>query len=85
MLSKRLLLNKLALLVLFTIIISGCEGPQGPAGPVGTQPIWIEGYVSASDQSPLAGSVIIGIQNCPTIPSVRVNNVPILYNGFGFF
>jgi len=77
--------SKFGLHAILMLFISGCEGPQGPAGPAGSQPLWIEGYIQISNQALPKGSAYLTVLNCPVIPSVKINDLSIPYNGHGFY
>ena len=76
----------------FSLIFIGCEGTEGPAGPAGVSLPFVTAEVSVvrhEDGEVYSDGYAI-IDNCISIPEVRLNNIPIALNqldegGLGFW
>ena len=57
-----------------SVIMFSCEGPQGPAGPIGDMQIWVTAEIGRIDYWDADHSAAVIIENCPVIPTVKIND-----------
>ena len=66
------------IIILLPILFISCEGPEGPAGPQGGTQIWVTAEVGPEWWT-WGNDARVLVENCPVIPSVKINDIPLVY------
>ena len=71
-------INLALAVILMALVLTSCEGPEGPAGPQGGTQIWVTAEVGPEWWA-VGNGARVTIENCPVIPSVNINGIPLTY------